>query len=373
MKNQLNIYVEEACRKGLSDGVFYGVSAAVSMWNKKGRNRGWYSGGMTRFDLEGVAIQKKTLFDLASLTKPLCTTLSILHLIATGKLHWDEACLSLLDLTISPEKNLITVKNILNHSSGLPSYKPYFEKFFPEFNETVKNSLIEKILEEPLEYLPATTCRYSDLGFILLGKIIERLTNKSLDIFYKKVVTDPLKLSLDLCFLPHNQPSPVSNHLVAATELCGWRNRIIQGEVHDEHCCLLGGVSGHAGLFGNVESVLTLCELILDIWKNRASHPTFPNTLLQQALTTKHPTESWCLGFDTPSPGLSSSGRYFSSKSVGHLGFSGTSFWIDPERDIIIILLTNRIHPSRENIKIRQFRPFFHDYLMERMISDCLL
>jgi len=371
MKNQLNNYIEVACRQGLSDGVFCGVSAAVSVGKNTARHRGYFSGGMTRYDQAGTVVDRDTLFDLASLTKPLCTTLSILHLIATGKLHWETPCLALLDPAVPFEKRAVTLVNILNHCSGLPAYKPYFEKFSPEYFPKAAGELIRKILDEPLEYLPKTICRYSDLGFILLGALIENMAEQSLADFYRTVITDPLELTNQIRFLPHNQPLLVDKLKVAATERCTWRNGIIQGEVHDEHCWLLGGVSGHAGLFGTVEGVMTLCELILDIWKNRAAHPAFPNALLQQALISKHPSESWCLGFDTPSPGISSCGSLFSPRSVGHLGFSGTSFWIDPDRDIIVVLLTNRIHPSRGNIKIRTFRPHFHNYLMEKIGIAC--
>ncbi len=371
MKYQLNNYIEEACWQGLSEGVFCGVSAAVSVGKNKARYRGYFSGGKTRDDLAGKVIHRKTLFDLASLTKPLCTTLSVLHLIATGKLHWDTPCLVLLDPAVPFEKRAVTLRNILNHCSGLPAYKPYFEKCLPEYSQEAAVGLIRQIMEEPLEYLPETICRYSDLGFILLGGLIEHLTEQSLAVFYRTVITDPLELTNNLRFLPHNQPLFLDKLTVAATERCTWRNALIQGEVHDEHCWLMGGVSGHAGLFGTVDGVLTLCELLLDIWKDRATHPAFPNALLQQALISKHPSESWCLGFDTPSPGISSCGSLFSPRSVGHLGFSGTSFWIDPDRDIIVVLLTNRIHPSRENIKIRTFRPFFHDYLMEKIAVYC--
>ena len=144
----------------------------------------------------------------------------------------------------------------------------------------------------------------------------------------------------------------------------------MQGEAHDEHCWLMGGVAGHAGLFGTLRGVMGLCAMILDVWNNRGK-ASFPcgQELLREALTTRHKNGSWCLGFDTPTPGHSSSGQYFSPQSVGHLGFTGTSFWIDPLHDIAIVLLTNRVHPSRINEKIRIFRPYFHDYIMERLFT----
>ncbi len=370
MKNQINIYLNEVCRQGLEEGVFGGVSAAVSIFKNKVYKRGFFSGGLTRFDRADENVTKKTLFDLASLTKPLCTTLCVLYLVGIGKFNLEESYSSLMGLKISPEKRRIKIKNLLNHSSGLPSYKSYFKKFEPNCSSQNLSKIICEILEESLEFPTGTNCQYSDLDFILLGSLIERKIGIGLDNLYRMIITDPLNLSLDLCFLPVGKHSLINKEPIAATEVCGWRNKLLQGEVHDEHCWLSGGVTGHAGLFGNVNGVVTLCEKILDMWKDRGALEAFPNSLLQEAVTDKHPFGSWCLGFDTPSLGKSSSGRYFSQRSVGHLGFSGTSFWIDPDRDIIIVLLTNRIHPSRENLKIRQFRPFFHDYLMKRICSD---
>jgi serine-type D-Ala-D-Ala carboxypeptidase len=369
MKNQINIYLEEVCRKGLSEGVFSGVSAGVSICKDGVHHRGFFSGGWTRLDQAGMRVQGKTLFDLASLTKPLCTTLCVLHLIALGKLRWNEKCLSSFNVEISREKKKIEIQHLLNHSSGLPSYRPYFQEFLPEYFYNNKALLIQKILNEPLQYATGSTSLYSDLGFILLGALVENITGVSLDFLYRKIIINPLTSTLELSFLPLEKERKVDEELVAATENCGWRNKQVQGEVHDEHSWLMGGVAGHAGLFGNIEGVMTLCEHILDIWKDRAVHPAFPNSLLQRALEKKDTKESWCYGFDTPS-GFSSSGRYFSSQSVGHLGFSGTSFWIDPEKDIVIVLLTNRIYPTRNNIKIREYRPFFHNYLMEKIESE---
>jgi len=230
---------------------------------------------------------------------------------------------------------------------------------------TANQKILENILGESLVYETDSTSVYSDLGFILLGRIIEIVSETELDQLFKEKISKPLGMESQLLFCPIDRKKKVERLDVAATEDCPWRKSIIQGEVHDEHCWLMGGVAGHAGLFGTIEGVLGLCELLLDVWKGDANHPAFAAELLRYALTQKHPSSGWCLGFDTPTPGVSSSGRFFSPASVGHLGFSGTSFWIDPEKDVIIVLLTNRIHPSRENVKIRQFRPYFHDQLME--------
>jgi CubicO group peptidase (beta-lactamase class C family) len=178
-----------------------------------------------------------------------------------------------------------------------------------------------------------------------------------------------LGLAEDLFFLPLDRPLAVDRTRIAATESCRWRGRTLQGEVHDEHGWLMGGVAGHAGLFGTLHGVLALGEWILDLWQGRTEHSTIPVALLRTALERQLANGTWCLGFDTPTVGSSSSGRYFSPCSVGHLGFSGTSFWIDPKRDVVVVLLTNRVHPSRENTRIRRFRPFFHDQVMACLLA----
>lgn len=366
MEIQINNILASQAAIGLKQGVFCGISAGVSYGAGDQRIRTFHSAGFTRNDALGVDITASTLFDLASLTKPLCSVLCALHLIETGHLHWQ----STLGEHFPPDKQHITLYHLLQHSSGLPAYHPYFQAFAAKQHTTHKQRLLDCIGGEPLAYATGTTSVYSDLGFILLGNLIEEQSGSSLQDLFRCRIARPLGLERQLCFLPvETTDTGKESRTIAATEFCPWRNKTLQGEVHDEHCWLMGGVAGHAGLFGSVEAVMHLCECLLDIWKGRASHPAFAADLLIHALSSKHPHSSWCLGFDTPTPGASSSGRYFSAQSVGHLGFSGTSFWIDSVREVVVVLLTNRIHPSRENVKIRQFRPSFHDHIMERIIA----
>jgi CubicO group peptidase (beta-lactamase class C family) len=142
---------------------------------------------------------------------------------------------------------------------------------------------------------------------------------------------------------------------------------VLRGEVGDENCWVLGGVAGHAGLFGRLGEVLDLVVAVLEIWQGRQRQPFLPQEVLKGFLEAQSQVQgsTWALGFDRPTPGSSSSGRYLSPRSVGHLGFTGTSFWIDPERDLAIVLLTNRVHPSRDNNRIKEFRPYFHDRVIE--------
>ena len=367
MKDQINKYVEHACQVGLDNGVAGGVSAAVSVQENGVRHQGFFHGGTTRLDRFGVNVNSSTLYDLASLTKPLCTTLCILALVNEGKLNLTDS-LGLLIADGCPEdKKKIQLYQLLNHSSGLPAYIPYFSQFSPVSDENNKKAIYQAIFEEPLASPPGEACFYSDLGFIVLGMLVEKSTSMRLDEYYKQVVTSPLNLSNEVLFLPVNGVNNIGLERIAATEYCDWRGYMVHGEVHDEHCWLMGGVAGHAGLFGTLRGVLGFCEYLLDAWKGRVLSAVVPNALIRKAMETKHHKGNWCLGFDTPTVGKSSSGVFFSQGSVGHLGFSGTSFWIDTEKEIVIVLLTNRIHPSRKNEKIRQFRPFFHNYLMERL------
>jgi serine-type D-Ala-D-Ala carboxypeptidase len=365
MKNQLNIVLEKACKVGLAEGVYSGVSAAVSIIKKGRRLRGWFGGGLTFFGTKSQPVQASTLFDLASLTKPLCTTLCTLNCIHTGDCQWQDTPLSIIDKNISNDKKCITIEDILHHTSGIIDYKKFYLDYISVYNKLNKYSLIQKIINEPLVYKRGDRCLYSDFGFILLGKIIEIKRKLSLDIVYKKEICDQINIKNNILFLPLYRRFYFNKNNVVATEYCSWRKRLLQGEVHDEHSWIMGGVAGHAGLFGTASGVMKICECLLDCWHDKTCHPAFSNEILHYALTKKESKESWLLGFDSPSLGESSSGRYFSTQSIGHLGFTGTSFWIDLNQQIIIVLLTNRVHPSRDNLKIRTFRPYFHDFVVE--------
>lgn len=368
MKNQLNIVLENACKVGLAEGVYTGVSAAVSMLKKGKRLRAVYGGGVIRSGCD-VPVRPSTLFDLASLTKPLCTTLCTLHCIDSGNLDWNSKPLSLVYDSISNDQKEITIKNILHHSSGLLDYRNFFINFKPEYNKLNLNLLIEKIVKEPLVYKTGEKSLYSDLGFILLGIVLEKIHKITLEVIFQKKIFEPIRKIQDVLFLPTSHPCALDKNDIAATEYCTWRNKVLHGEAHDEHCWLMGGVAGHAGLFGSALGVLEICERLLDCWHDTAAHPAFTNATLYYALTKKGPGGKRLLGFDIPSEGISSSGRFFSEQSAGHLGFTGTSFWIDLKQRIIVVLLTNRVHPTRENVKIKTFRPYFHDMILEGIVQ----
>jgi CubicO group peptidase (beta-lactamase class C family) len=356
MNNLLTSLLEE----GVNEQVFAGAAAAVACGIGPNRRTGLASAGVLNSCVDHRLVGADTLFDLASLSKALSTALLCFSLFAQGQAQPDDRLADILPGTLPADKQNLTLRSLLSHSAGLAAYQPWFRSFAPKQLPENRQQLLELILHEPLIYPPNSACLYSDLGFILLGHVLSRLTGKDLATNFREQVARPLNVEDELFYCP----SEAERLRCAATEACAWRGgRIIQGEVHDEHCWLLGGVAGHAGLFGTATGVLRLCEAILDAWQGRAGEGVAWAAFVPQALRRQIVDQTWCMGFDTPSRGASSSGRYFSPTSVGHLGFTGTSFWIDPERALIAVLLSNRVHPSRENIRIRQFRPKFHDAL----------
>lgn len=361
--DELKKTLEAVMKKGLQEVVFPG--AAVGIIHGKGKRRKLFT---SVYGLASIYPQKRVLkegffFDLASLTKPLGTTLSILSLIKEEKISLQSTIYSVLD--VPDDKADISIEQLLGHSSGLPAYRPYYEKLIKHPQNTRRECLKSLVLNEPLVSKPGDTTCYSDLGFMVLGWIVEKISGASLDSFISEKVMKPIGLDAGLFFPVSKEQKDNKNYV--ATENCPWRNETIIGEVHDDNCWAVGGICGHAGLFGNIKSVLAICGALLDQYHERSEHPNYRNDDLKKCLLRQREESSWGLGFDTPSKKDSSSGRYFSNKSFGHLGFTGTSFWIDPLNELVVVLLTNRVHPDRKNDKIKKFRPFFHDSIRESL------
>lgn len=366
-RERVEFLVVPLLKMGVKKGFFSGAGAGIYNGSEKEENRLVLTCGRTRYDESGRPVKPHTLFDLASLTKPLCTVLSMLFLLEQKTLHLQSPLGEVLPHGLREEKRSITIQQLLSHSSGFKAYKPYYELFQPVIEKNNTSRLIRLILEENLVAAPGEKCAYSDLGYILLGYIIETVSGLSLDRIFRQEIVGPLGLEQQIRFHPVSIYSKKPNSNTAATERCPWRNKILQGEVDDEHCWLMNGVAGHAGLFGSVAGVLTLIEHLLLQWMGKTSTPAYSNQLLKKALTRQYANQTWCLGFDTPSPSNSSAGRYFSPNSAGHLGFTGTSFWMDPDRELAVVLLTNRVHPTRKNEMIKKFRPMFHDAVCKAM------
>jgi CubicO group peptidase (beta-lactamase class C family) len=314
-----------------------------------------------------LLMEKETIFDLASLTKPLATTLAIMKLVDEDLLDLDKP----ISYPIQPfpwkDKADITPRVLLNHSAGLPDWKPFYLELIKYPLEKRKSVLRQSIMKEPLYHEPKTVSLYSDLGFVLLEWIIEITAGQDLSSFLNVTFYHPL--GLESLYLDQITADRIyEKNRFAATEYCPWRKEIIQGHVHDENAYVLGGYSGHAGLFGTALDVFTLTTALVKIY-----HGTRSDLLSTETVRTFFsrqgivPDSTYALGWDTPSQKNSSSGSYFSPTSVGHTGFTGTSLWVDLEKKIIVIFLTNRIHPSRSNEKIKDFRPKLHNLIMQEL------
>jgi serine-type D-Ala-D-Ala carboxypeptidase len=322
----------------------------------------------------------ETVYDLASLTKPLATATAVLCLIQDGKLRLEDVLHAYFPELQDRAVGSATVFHLLHHSSGLPGWRPLYEEIaaqerqHPGFlgSQATGKFAVEYIGREPLVYPCGTRSLYSDLGFILLGLMIERVTSFSLARYCRERIYQPLGIQR-LLFVPTNGrggvEGPVTVESIAPTEDDRWRGRLLRGEVHDENAYALGGIAGHAGLFGTATAVMTLADVWLNGYLGRSS---FFNTDLVRRFVTRDSNtlgSSWGSGWDTPSR-PSSSGCYLSPQSFGHLGFTGTSLWIDPAVELEVVLLSNRVHPTREDTRIQQFRPLIHDVVYETIVGQ---
>ena len=353
--------VDDLMHSAVDHGVFPGAVLHIS----NSRCIVWHQAyGLANLET-GRKATTSTLYDLASLTKPLATTLATLKLVAQGVFQLESSLGAVLPEFADTEKAAIKIKHLLSHTAGFPDWKPYFRSLSKLPSPERQTELLAELIREPLEYKIDAACCYSDLGFMVLHRLIETCTGKRLDRYVAENFYRPLGIR-DLFFVPLDQPRPQVEF--AATEKCSWRRRTLSGEVHDENAYALGGVAGQAGLFGTSAAVYQLLSALIDIYSGRASDDLLPRELLKLAFT-QSPESQRGLGFDCPDKVGSSSGTLFSHESVGHLGFTGTSFWIDLKRDITVILLSNRVHPSRDNDAIKQFRPLLHDKIMSLLLE----
>ncbi|MFC1495340.1 serine hydrolase domain-containing protein [Thermodesulfobacteriota bacterium] len=360
MNNSGSERISALLEYGTGEGVFPGAVLLVASGGKIEFIK--ETGFLTASD-SAIKVKKDTIFDLASLTKPVATTLAIMGLIDKNIIDLDQSISDYLPVSLKDEKKHITVRLLLNHSAGLVDWKPFYLDLIKSPLEKRKDVLRKMILDEPLKYLPGKDSEYSDLGFMLLEWIIEQSTGKKMDQYLSEEYFKPLKLKQS--FFSMGAPL-FSKDKIAPTENCPWRKKVIHGEVHDENAFALGGYSGHSGLFGDVYDLFIIMDMlrghfILD--RSDFFKPEILKKFFKRQDIAKNST--WALGWDTPSPGASSSGKYFSENSIGHLGFTGASIWMDLDKDMLVIFLCNRVHPSRDNIRIRSFRPKLHDTVME--------
>ena len=358
--------IKDLLEKGAEEGVFPGAELIVV---RSGEIVFLEATGHRSLIPERRPMETGTIFDLASLTKPLATTLALMKLVDQGILNLDQPLMTLLPKPLPDDKQSITLRLLLCHSAGFVDWKPFYLDLVNYDHKKRKGVLRRRILQEPLSYVPGDQTLYSDLGFMILEWVLEKASGMPLPQYIEQHFYGPLSLQKTF-FIEGNRQDQYPIHDFAPTEACPWRTKVLQGEVHDENAHALGGYSGHAGLFGTAEEVYEIVTLLREHYLGIRQDYLNPETV-RTFFTRQTKTEgsTWALGWDTPSLKDSSSGRFFSENSVGHLGFTGTSVWMDLEKDVVVILLTNRIHPTRENVKIRAFRPTLHDTIMETLFD----
>jgi beta-N-acetylhexosaminidase len=349
----------EVIEKGVKDKAFPGATLAVGFRGQVAI----HAFGKLSYDAKSPAVKPTTMYDIASLTKVVATTTLVAKL-AEG----DFAVPLDLDAKVErylpewaggpqPEwRHRVTVRHLLTHTSGLPPFKEYWR------TSKSKQDTLTKIFAEPLEYEPGTKEVYSDLGIILMAEIIERLTGRKLDDLASSFIFSPLGMKDSMYKAPKKlwptiAPTEVDNN---------YRHRLIQGEVHDENAFAIGGVSGHAGVFSTAPDLAAFCQMLLNGGVYAHQRILRRATLAQFTTPQQLSGGSRTLGWAVPTPG-GLSGHYFSAHSFGHTGFTGTSIWIDPDRQLFVVFLTNRVHPARENQKIQQVRRDLHDAVMQAL------
>ena len=345
-------------RDAIAQRAFPGAALAVTRDGALIASQGF---GRFTYEDESPEVHAETIFDLASLTKVIVTTTVAMLLHGRGKLSLDEPVAKGLPefVALAPQhqpeaRQAVTIRMLLAHSSGLPAYEKLFE-----FSSS-REELLRAAMTTPLRAQPGTRAEYSDIGFILLGEALSVRAGEPLEVFAQREIFRPLAMGRT-CF---NPPLATKSQIPPTEDDRKFRGRVIQGEVNDENAYVMGGVAGHAGLFASAGDVARFAECMLG-----GGAPILqPETVrLFTDREVSPPESSRALGWDTPSKPTSSSGRYFSSLSFGHLGFTGTSLWIDPGRKLSVTLLTNRTWPDRSSQLIREVRPRAHDAIVDAL------
>jgi beta-N-acetylhexosaminidase len=350
----------ELLDRAVADGAFPGGVLAVG-WNDQFAVHPF--GTLTR-EAKSPAATADTIYDVASLTKPIVTTTAVMMLAQQGELNLDAPVERYLPEWAAAAKSnpdalrraRVTVRMLLLHDSGLPGHEDFYK------NAQGHDAVLERVMATPLEREPGTKIEYSDLGFILLGRIVERLTGDSLDEFAEQLIFTPLGAKKSF----FNPPQGLRAQIAPTENDRTYRKRLVQGEVHDENAWAMGGVAGHAGLFSTAGDVAAFAQMLLN-GGSYAHHRLLARATIAEFTERETVGDSArALGWDVPTE-PSSSGQYFSSRSFGHTGFTGTSLWIDPERELFIALLTNRVNPTRDNEKIRDVRPALHNVIFQAL------
>lgn len=346
--------VDSIIQHAITDSAFPGAVLLIAQNGKVLHKKAF---GHLTYDPTSGVMKTNTPFDLASVTKVIATTTATMLCYDKGLFKLDDKVIKYLPKFRTNGKQNITIRNLLVHNSGLPPFKRFYL--------TCKNSdeVISEIFNAKLDYATGSQMIYSDLGIITLGKIIEKVTKKTLDKFCADEIFSPLGMT-ETCFTPSgdykNRCAPTENDTY-------WRHRLLTGEVHDEASAMLGGVAGHAGLFSTADDLATLLQMLLQKGMYRGKQ-LIKSSTVELFIKRQTGKSSRALGWDTKyGDSFSSAGDLFSEQSYGHTGYTGTSVWTDPTRKLFVILLTNRVYPSRENTKLIRLRPVIHNAVIKEL------
>ena len=343
-------------RAGIAQRAFPAAALAVTHGGALVASQGF---GRFTYEDDAPQVRADTIFDLASLTKVMATTAVAMVLYDRGKLTLDEPVARTLPefVSLAPVqqrawREAVTIRMLLAHSSGLPAYERLFE------SASTREELVHAAMKTPSVAAPGERAVYSDIGFILLGELLALKTALRLDVVARQEIFAPLGMRRSGFHPPRDWAAEIPPTEDDRTFRC----RVVQGEVNDENAYVMGGVAGHAGVFAPATEVARFAECMLCGGWPIMKPETVKGFTRRE---TSPPDTTRALGWDTPSRPESSSGRRFSDGSFGHLGFTGTSLWIDPLRKLTVTLLTNRTWPDRNSQAIREVRPMVHDAIVE--------
>lgn len=362
MRYGKNKKIEKLLKTYQNEGVFSGCGVAFSHLQDKVFKRYYAFNGTCNTSPFSRKVDENVFFDLASLTKPLVTVLSLLALVQQDRLDLEKSIYNYLPFVPVVDKKDIRVLDLVRHTSGLPPHRPYYEVLSKKTPCINLEQVVHLILKEKLQNPPGCKYVYSDLDYMLLGYIIAIVSGETIASYWRRKICKPLNLSH--CFYLYNEKekSPTRRSFVETGQY-PWSAALEHGDVHDDNCRVIGSTAGHAGLFATLEGVIALCEDILLTFIGNRDHPSYRREDLV-FLLTKREEKQWAYGFDVPTGSMPSCGRRFSAKTVGHLGYTGTSFWVDLEKNNVAVLLTNRVIYGVYGQKIREMRPAVHDALV---------
>jgi len=336
-------------QEALNDRIFPGASLAVI---RKGKTLYHQAFGQQTYNLKDPVAETSTIYDAASLTKAIVTTSIIMQLVDRDSLDLRTPVARYLPGFAANGKEHVTIEHLMRHTSGLRAHT-FYAKTCRKPDE-----VFHAIELDSLTYKPGTDTKYSDLGFILLGRVIEKVTGQDIPANFRTRFARPLGMNSTM----FNPPQQLQPRIAPTAPDTTWTLDSPRPIVNDQNAALLGGAAGHAGLFTTTGDLIKMVQMLMNSGEFDGKRYIAASTVRRFLRKTAWPR---ALGWDMVTNGKSSAGSRFSANSWGHLGYTGTSIWVDPEKDLAVILLSNRVWPTEENIKIRKFRPVLHDTVVE--------